>query len=96
MSDPGVAYRGREELKRERGNDPIINLKTRLVHWDILTDDEAKTIDRDVRKMAKHEVQQAEQMPVPEPRLGVLFKDIYVPGSELLQRRGRTREESCY
>lgn len=94
MSDPGVAYRGREELKRERGNDPIINLKTKLVHWGIFTDDEAKTIDRDVRKMVKHEVEKAEQMPVPEPRLDALFKDIYVPGSEPLQRRGRTLEES--
>ncbi|KAJ5826095.1 hypothetical protein N7474_003233 [Penicillium riverlandense] len=94
ISDPGVAYRGREELKAERANDPITNLKTKLVHWDIITEDEAKNIDREVRKVVKHEVQQAEQMPVPEPRLGVLFKDIYVPGSAPLQRRGRTLEES--
>jgi pyruvate dehydrogenase E1 component alpha subunit len=96
MSDPGVAYRSREELKTERGNDPITNLKTKLVHWDIMTEDEAKTVDREVRKMVKREVQEAEQMPVPEPRLDVLFKDIYVPGSEPLQRRGRTLEETWY
>ncbi|KAJ5613000.1 hypothetical protein N7510_006194 [Penicillium lagena] len=96
MSDPGVAYRGREELKRERGNDPITTLKRKLVHWDIITDDEAKTIDRDVRKMVSQEVQQAEQMPVLEPCRGVLFGDIYVPGSEPLQRRGRALEESWY
>ncbi|KAJ5982822.1 hypothetical protein N7451_012922 [Penicillium sp. IBT 35674x] len=36
MSDPGIAYRSREDLRENRANDPIINLKTRLVDWNII------------------------------------------------------------
>lgn len=96
MSDPGIAYRTREELQRERSNDPISNLRTRLVDWGILSEDEAKAIDKDVRGLVNSEVEQAEKMAEPEPRADILFEDIYVPGSEPAQRRGRTVDETHY
>lgn len=96
MSDPGIAYRSREELQRERGNDPISNLRTRLVDWGVLSEDEAKAIDKEVRGLVNSEVEQAEKMPEPEPRAEILFEDIYVPGSEPAQRRGRTVDETHY
>lgn len=96
MSDPGIAYRSREELQRERGNDPITNLRSKLVDWGILSEDEAKTIDKEVRSHVNNEVEEAEKMPEPEPRPDILFEDIYVSGSEPAQRRGRTVDETHY
>lgn len=96
MSDPGIAYRTREELKTERSNDPISNLKSKLIDWGIMTEDEARAVDKEVRGMVSREVEAAEQIPVPEPRWDVLFEDIYVPGGEPDQRRGRTVDETIY
>lgn len=96
MSDPGIAYRTREELQEERSNDPISNLKSKLIDWDIMTNDEGKAVDKEVRGMVSREVEAAEKMPVPEPRWDILFEDIYVRGSEPAQRRGRTVDESVY
>lgn len=96
MSDPGIAYRTREELQTERSNDPISNLKAKLLEWGIMTEDEARAVDKEVRGMVSREVEAAEQMPAPEQRWDILFEDIYVPGSEPDQRRGRTVDETIY
>lgn len=96
MSDPGTAYRTREELQDERSNDPITSLKSKLIDWDIMTEDETKAVEKEVRGMVSREIQAAEQMPVLEPKWDVLFEDIYVPGSEPAQRRGRTIDETIY
>ncbi|KAJ5669713.1 pyruvate dehydrogenase [Penicillium macrosclerotiorum] len=96
MSDPGVAYRTREELKKERLNNPISNLRRTLLDWAVFTEEEAKAIEKDVRSTVSHETKLAEEMPVPDTRLDTLFQDIYVPGSEPPQRRGRTVDETRY
>jgi pyruvate dehydrogenase E1 component alpha subunit len=96
MSDPGVAYRTREELKAERASDPVSNFRGQLIDWGVITEDEAKTIDKNVGEKVNHEVAEAEKMPEPEPRLDVLFQDIYVRGSEPDQYRGRTVDETHY
>ncbi|KAJ5162782.1 uncharacterized protein N7500_004612 [Penicillium coprophilum] len=96
MSDPGIAYRSREELQKTRENDPLINLKMKLIDWGIITEDEAKAIEKEVRRFVNEEIEHAKQMPAPEASLDVLFKDIYVPGSEPSQRRGRTVDETWY
>jgi pyruvate dehydrogenase E1 component alpha subunit len=96
MSDPGIAYRTREEMRKNRANDPLTYLKTRLVDWGIMTEDETKAIEKEVKRIIKDEVEHAQQMPAPEARLDVLFEDIYVPGSEPAQRRGRTVDETWY
>lgn len=96
MSDPGIAYRSRDELQKNRANDPLSNLKTRLIEWGIVTDNEAKSMEKDVRAMVNEEVRKAEEMPPPEEHPDILFEDIYVPGSEPAQRRGRTVDETWY
>lgn len=96
MSDPGIAYRTREELQAQRANDPISNLRGRMIDWGIFTEDEAKSIDKDVRSMINREVEEALNMPFPPETSDTLFQDIYVRGTEPRQRRGRTVDESYY
>ncbi|KAL3460442.1 dehydrogenase E1 component-domain-containing protein [Aspergillus heterothallicus] len=96
MSDPGTAYRSREELKKERTNDPISSLRDRLIDWGVFTEEQAKEIDWNVRQRIKEEVAEAEKSPEPELKAEVLFQDIYVRGSEPKQRRGRTLDETYY
>ncbi|KAE8153403.1 pyruvate dehydrogenase E1 component subunit alpha [Aspergillus avenaceus] len=96
MSDPGIAYRSRDELKQERANDPISNFKERLIDWGVFSEDEAKAIDKDVRSKVNSEVAEAEKMPAPEMKMDILFEDMYVRGSEPQQRRGRTIDETYY
>ncbi|RJE18383.1 Pyruvate dehydrogenase [Aspergillus sclerotialis] len=94
MSDPGIQYRTREELQAQRANDPISNLKNRLIEWGVLTEDQARDMDKNVRNEVNREVEIAENMPYPPNTPEVLFQDIYVRGSEPKQRRGRTVDES--
>ncbi|KAI9376585.1 dehydrogenase E1 component-domain-containing protein [Aspergillus egyptiacus] len=96
MSDPGTAYRTREELKEARANDPISSFRDRLISCDVFSEDQAKEIDRSVRKRVNDEVADAEQSPEPELKADVLFQDVYVRGSEPSQRRGRTVDETYY
>ena len=96
MSDPGLQYRSREELKKQRGNDPLTNLKTRLLEWEVFTEDEAKEMEKQVRSEINREVEIADNMPEPPNTFDTLFQDIYVRGSEPRQRRGRTVDESIH
>lgn len=96
MSDPGTAYRTREELQKQRSNDPISNLKERLMEWGAFSEDELRTIDKEVRKQVAKDAEEAEKMPVPENTPDVLFEDVYMRGSEPNQRRGRTIDETYY
>lgn len=94
ISDPGIAYRTREELQVHRANDPLTNFKNRLIEWDIITEEQAKDMDKRVRAEVNHETEVAENMPHPPETFDVLFEDIYVRGSQPRQRRGRTVDES--
>ena len=97
MSDPGTTYRTREEIQRMRStNDPIAGLKQKLLDWEIVTEDELKTIDKEARKFVDDEVAVAEKMPAPEATPKILFEDIYVRGSEPAYLRGRTPDETYY
>ncbi|KAI1952234.1 alpha subunit of pyruvate dehydrogenase [Ophidiomyces ophidiicola] len=97
MSDPGTTYRTREEIQRMRStNDPIAGLKQKLLDWNITTEEELKTIDKEARSFVDSEVAEAEKMPVPDATPRILFEDIYVRGSEPLWMRGRTAEETFY
>ncbi|KAL2829815.1 dehydrogenase E1 component-domain-containing protein [Aspergillus cavernicola] len=96
MSDPGTAYRSREELKAERANDPLSTFRDKLTNWGVFTEDQAKEIDRSVRETINGEVAEAENSPEPELKADVLFQDVYVRGSEPNQRRGRTIDETYY
>jgi pyruvate dehydrogenase E1 component alpha subunit len=97
MSDPGTTYRTREEIQRMRStNDPIAGLKTKLIDWEVTTEDELKQIDKDVRASVDAEVKEAEAMLAPEATPQILYEDIYVRGSEPQFMRGRTVDENYY
>ncbi|PYH91955.1 pyruvate dehydrogenase E1 component alpha subunit mitochondrial precursor [Aspergillus ellipticus CBS 707.79] len=96
VSDPGTAYRTKEEVQAERANDPIITYKETLNKWGILTEEEAKAIDKDIWDRVDREAHEAEDMAPPETNLDVLFEDTYARGSEPPQRRGRNVDETYY
>lgn len=97
MSDPGTTYRTREEIQRMRStNDPIAGLKQKLLDWEVVSEDELKTIDKEARSHVDEEVGIAEKMAAPEATPKILFEDIYVRGSEPAWLRGRTPDENYY
>ncbi|KFY76711.1 hypothetical protein V499_03720 [Pseudogymnoascus sp. VKM F-103] len=97
MSDPGTTYRTREEIQRMRStNDPIAGLKSRLLDWEVVSEEELKGIDKQARSDVDKEVAEAEKMAAPEASEKILFEDIYVRGSEPEFMRGRTVDETYY
>lgn len=97
MSDPGTTYRTREEIQRMRStNDPIAGLKTKLIEWNVVTEEELKEVDKKARADVDAEVKEAEAMAVPPADAKTLFEDIYVRGSEPAWMRGRTVDETHY
>ncbi|ELR09001.1 alpha subunit of pyruvate dehydrogenase [Pseudogymnoascus destructans] len=97
MSDPGTTYRTREEIQRMRStNDPIAGLKSRLLDWEVVSEEELKGIDKQARSDVDKEVAEAEKMVAPEASEKILFEDIYVRGSEPEFMRGRTVDETYY
>lgn len=97
MSDPGTTYRTREEIQRMRSTqDPIAGLKQKLLEWNVCSEEELKSIDKEARAEVDKEVEEAEAMLAPEPTPRILFEDIYVRGSEPPFMRGRTIDETFY
>ena len=97
MSDPGTTYRTREEIQRMRStNDPIAGLKTKLIEWNVVTEEELKEVDKKARADVDAEVKEAEAMAAPPADAKTLFEDIYVRGSEPAWMRGRTVDETHY
>ncbi|GAD96082.1 pyruvate dehydrogenase E1 component alpha subunit, mitochondrial precursor [Paecilomyces variotii No. 5] len=78
MSDPGVGYRTREELKHKRESDPISMFKEKLIDWKVHTEDELDELEKGVRDTIKQDITEAENMPEPEPNGDTLFQDIYI------------------
>ena len=75
MSDP-AKYRSREEVQEMREkSDPIEGLKAVLLERGV-TEDEMKTIDKDIRKIVNESADFAETNP--EPGLGELYTDVLV------------------
>ncbi|KAI2998335.1 hypothetical protein CBS147346_8193 [Aspergillus niger] len=96
VSDPGTAYRSRDEVQAERANDPITTYREKMIEWAVLSEDDVKTMDKEIRSKVDREAQEAEKMAEPPLNSDVLFEDIYVRGSEPAQRRGRTVDETYY
>ena len=97
MSDPGTTYRTREEIQRMRStNDPIAGLKQKILDWEVCTEEELKSIDKEARQVVDDEVADAEKMAAPEATSRILYEDIYVRGSEPEFLRGRTPDENYY
>lgn len=76
MSDPGTSYRSREEIQQVRKTrDPITGFKDRLISSGLVSEEELKVIDKEVRK----EVDEALKVATTEGVLPAegLYADIY-------------------
>ncbi|GIY79074.1 probable pyruvate dehydrogenase E1 component subunit alpha, mitochondrial [Caerostris extrusa] len=77
MSDPGTSYRTREEVQEVRQTrDPITSFREKIINANLVTADELKKIDQEVRKEVEEAVtvaKTANEIPADE-----LYADIYV------------------
>lgn len=65
MSDPGT-YRTKEELEKHKKDDPITNFSTTLIKEGLLTDEEFKKMDTEIKALAAESVKFAESSPDPD------------------------------
>ncbi len=66
MSDPAHGtYRTREEVQRERQNDPINTFCDRLMRAGLITDEEYRTLDEEVIAQVERAAEFAESSPLP-------------------------------
>lgn len=88
MSDPGTAYRTREEIQKVRAdNDPITNFKEVLLELKVITEDDAKAMDKAARAEVDKAAEQAKADSQPE--MESFWESVYVKGSEPPFLRGR-------
>lgn len=79
MSDPGIAYRKKEEVDKVRQErDCILLVRNRLLSTGLATEDELKVVEKEVRKQVNEEVEQAKASP--ELPGSELYSDIYAEG----------------
>jgi len=79
VSDPGF-YRSKEELAEAKKRDPIHLLKDQLIQKKILTEDQAKEIDKKQIEIVKSAIEEALKQPDPDPvHLG---EDVFAPEDE--------------
>jgi len=77
MSDP-AKYRTREEVNRVRAEkDPIEQSRARILTQSLASEDELKTIDRDIRTVVNEAAEFAQTNPEPDP--SELYKDVLRP-----------------
>ncbi len=65
MSDPGN-YRTKEELEKHKKDDPITNFSATLIKEGLLTDEEYKKMDAEIKALAAESVKFAEASPEPD------------------------------
>jgi pyruvate dehydrogenase E1 component alpha subunit len=76
MSDP-ANYRSKEEVAKVRDEqDPISNLKSRLLKQKLLSEDEFKKIDKELRDIVAEAAEFAQNSPEPDP--SELYTDVLV------------------
>ncbi|VDK58831.1 unnamed protein product [Cylicostephanus goldi] len=76
MSDPGTSYRTREEIQQVRKTrDPITGFKDRLITSGLASEDDLKTVDKEVRKEVDEAVKTANTSSL-MPEEGI-YTDIY-------------------
>ena len=75
MSDP-AKYRTREEVQKMKSErDPIDHIREMLTTGKYATEDELKTIDKNVKKIVSEAAEFASDSP--EPSLAELYSDVY-------------------
>ncbi|CAK9294922.1 unnamed protein product [Gordionus sp. m RMFG-2023] len=76
MSDPGTSYRTRDEIQEVRQTrDPITSFKDKILSSNLVTVEELKKIDTDIKKEIEKDTNKA--MADPEPPLKELYTDVY-------------------
>ncbi|MBT31297.1 MAG: pyruvate dehydrogenase (acetyl-transferring) E1 component subunit alpha [Thalassobius sp.] len=75
MSDP-AKYRTKEELASYKKQDPIEQVKAKILELGHATEEELKKIDKDIKQVVAESVTFAEESNFPDP--SEIFKDIYV------------------
>jgi pyruvate dehydrogenase E1 component alpha subunit len=76
MSDP-ARYRSKEEVKNIKDNqDPIDMIKEMLIQGGHATQDDLKSIDKDIKKIVQESADFA--IASPEPDINELYTDILV------------------
>lgn len=73
MSDP-AKYRTKEALEEYKQKDPILNLKERMDKKGLLTREEYKALETEVKALVKESVEFAEKSP--QPPLSDLYEDV--------------------
>lgn len=74
MSDP-AKYRTKEELEAYKQQDPIIQLKSDMIEAKLITEEQFKELDTQIKKRVQESVDFAEESP--EPPLHTMYEDIY-------------------
>jgi len=76
MSDPGLAYRTRDEVSAIRAErDPIDKVKLYLLEHNLATEEELKGYEKEIKKEVDDAVKKAQEAPVPE--IGELYTNVY-------------------
>ncbi|XP_074594067.1 pyruvate dehydrogenase E1 component subunit alpha, mitochondrial-like [Brevipalpus obovatus] len=77
MSDPGTSYRTREEIQGVRQQrDPITSFKDKILNADLVSSEELKSIESEIKNEIDEAVKRAKGDP--EPPIEELTADIYV------------------
>ncbi len=76
ISDPGL-YRSKEDLKEVSKRDPLILMRDVLVQEKMITEDQYKAIDKEMREMVLAAIDFADKSPWPDPV--TLEEDVFAP-----------------
>ncbi|MBJ7449175.1 MAG: pyruvate dehydrogenase (acetyl-transferring) E1 component subunit alpha [Parachlamydiales bacterium] len=76
VSDPGL-YRPKDELSASMQRDPILLLRNALIKENIITEDEYKALDKQLKEIVLASMEFADQSPWPDP--ATLEQDVYAP-----------------
>ena len=76
MSDP-ANYRSKEEVAQVREEqDPITNLQSRLLKQKLISEDDLKKVDKEIREIVSEAAEFAQTSPEPDP--SELYTDVLV------------------
>jgi pyruvate dehydrogenase E1 component alpha subunit len=76
MSDPGITYRDREEVNKVRETqDCLLQLKNRILKYNLASEDDIKAIEKDVRNVVANSLKEAKSLPYPAEH--ETYSDIY-------------------
>ncbi len=75
MSDP-AKYRTRDEVSAYKEQDPILLLKTRMLNRKLITEEQFKQLDKEIKQQVEESVNFAEQSA--EPAIETMYEDVLV------------------